>query len=248
MVKQDMKPDRIERGFTLIEVILAVSILAFVVSISYSSINQIIAGKQLVEDRSELQRVANGIMLRLTRELQRSQTQNKRQFPIGAGAAAPTGPASAGPNRVMEGVEEQIDGRAADSIEFLAADSGQYLPDASSNTGDVRIAYRVEKTPAEELKEQRLGGYGDEGPELFYLVRDEVPVQTPYASAIEKRMTFPIAKNVLSLKFRYYDKQKEEWVNKWNGTGRPKIISIALQLRSKRGKVESYVTQVFIEQ
>lgn len=57
-------------GFTLIEIVIAVSILAAIVGVAYGSLTSIMRSKKLLDEERDLRAVANSVLTRMTRELQ----------------------------------------------------------------------------------------------------------------------------------------------------------------------------------
>ncbi len=221
-----------QRGFTFLELIIAIAILAMIMGVTYSSLSQIIRSKKLLDDARDSKAIADAILVRLTREFQLA-------FPDGAlmpPANKLTQPYPGQP-RVLGAAKPGRDNANLDSISFLALEGGQYLPDGGSHTGVVQITYRAEPDP-----EDRTG-------QRIYLIRDEVPYTRPYESAYKKRMTFPITNNLVSLSFRYYDEKTETWVSEWGQPPRtwiPSIIKFSFQIRSPLGKVNEYESMIYL--
>jgi hypothetical protein len=116
-------------------------------------------------------------------------------------------------------------------------EGGQYLPDGGAHSGIVQISYRVEKDPDQQ-----------NGPNsTYYLIRQETPYIRPFDKAYQKTMIFPITRDLVSLEFRYLDKEDGGWSNDWGKDTRinlPRLIHFSLQLRSPRGTIETFATTV----
>jgi type II secretion system protein J len=213
-----------ERGFTLVELVIAVSILAIILTMAYSSLEFIIRTKKLLDDRREIGAIANAVLLRVSKELQL--VTDKRLIRCKEEQRDPI--------IKLEGKSSSLDaGERGDSIEFMAENAGQYVPGGLSNNGTVMIRYHVEKDP-DSPKDK---------PSSYLLIRDEVPDTRPIKVACENRMTFPIAKNVIRLEFSYYDVDKAKWNSDWeNNRDLPKMIRMVLALRSPAGVEHEFVT------
>lgn len=217
------------RGFTLIEVVIAISLLAVILGIVYSALNQMLRTKQIIEQRAESQRIANSVLSRLTRELQLAFTGQ------GLLPKRDEDPNKRNPNNFSLSAETQTfdNLRRGDSITFVALEGGQYLPDGGQHSGLVQITYRVEPNP--ELKSEQDPNY--------LLIRDETPLIRPVERAYKKTMIFPITDRVYSLQFRYFDRDKQEWSDSWGvdeRLGLPAKVEFRLVLRSEQGQMQEY--------
>lgn len=215
----------IQRGFTLVELVIAVSILSIILTVAYSSLSYIIRTKKLLDDRRDISAVANAVLLRVSREIQLAAAMN---------LVAPPGGRPSGLIPQFEGVSKSIDtGEQGDSVNFMAQEAGQYVPGGLANVGTVMIRYRVEKDPDSPRGQ----------PSSYFLIRDEVPDIRPSAKAWEKLMTFPIAKNVVRFELSYYDQEKNKWNKDWTERkGLPTLVRMVLALRSPAGVIHEYMT------
>lgn len=220
-----------DAGFTMVEIVLALTLLVMIVGVAYSALSQIMRGKKLLDDSRDISLLASSVLTRMSRELQlayagapllqdeeaNEEQLSSRTFLLGT------------PERLKEG--------RGDSVTFVALEGGQYLPDGGTHSGLVQITYRVEEPPERSETE----------PATYYLVRDEIPYIRPIKDAMKKRMTFPVTQELVNLKIQYYDPDEEEWVDKWGTRTRvrlPIMARITLRLRSPRGKVQTYATAV----
>ena len=217
-------------GFTLIEVVLAILILAAMLTILYESLTQMLEMKQLLDDRRDSAAIAGAVLTRMTRELQLAYAQNALMPPRSE-------PDKRYPPRTfMLGEEKALDNdRRGDSITFLALEGGQYLPDGGTHSGLVQITYRVERDP-----EKR------DSP-TYYLVREETPYQRPFEKAFKKTMIFPITTNLVGLKFSYFILDSGEWVSNWGSdehVGLPAMVRFQVGIRSPAGRDDWFTTSV----
>lgn len=220
-------------GFTLIEIVIAISILVVIMMIAYSSLTQIIRSKQLLDDSREVKAIVNSILLRMTRELQLA----KAGLPLLPDRDKLDQPNKPSINLIGESIELPNRGYG-DKITFIAAQGGQYLPDGNSHTGDVQITYRVEEDPEQGNAQGRT----------YYLIREEEPYINSAKKAYEQAMIFPITRHLVSLRFRYFDGRTGRWVDNWGTspatTKLPKLIEFEVKIKSGSGRIESFKTAV----
>ena len=236
-----------EHGLTLIEVVLAISILAVMITLNYQIVRSIIEAKQILDDRRDGMFIANSILTRLSRELQLAIGDRsllpacgsaQAQPAQAAGSGQPQGQQQSAPRLVLTG-EQGSSGSAGrgDSITFLAREAGQYVPDGGTHSGVVQISYRVEPNPDAKNSAEPT----------FLLIRDELPYSRPVERACEKAIRFPITQNLLSLELKYFDRRNNEWVDAWNNdrSGRlPAMIQFSIKLLTPAGQVETYTSAV----
>jgi len=221
-----------ERGLTLVEVIFALAILSFMVSVNYKILTGVIKSRQLIDDRREGMYIANSVLNRLSREIQLAV---KRPLLPPPGSPNGAGAPGSGPQPVLLG-QSGIDGT---SLTFQAKDAGQHIPDGGTNSGIVQIKYSVK-----EDTEQKLTTNGN-----LLLVREEFPNIKAPAGAPPKPLVFPITSSLKALSFRFFDSKTNEWTQDWSGqnaTRLPKIIEFTITLRSPAGKETSYTSAVHI--
>ncbi len=223
-------------GFTLIELVIAITLFVLIAGTGYSALTQVLKAATSVADEQDLQRLANAIIQRLTRELQMITVDGTLLPPQGSKD-------NAYPRHVhVIAKNDNLDnGRPGSAITFVAADAGQYVPDGKTHSGVVQITYRAAKTPPEEVDPNQPY-------ETFYLVRDEVPLVSPAEEAYKKIMTFPVSTRLISLKFRFYNGDKNQWVEDWEADSPelPEMIEFTLEISSPKGRVRKYSSIVDI--
>lgn len=219
-------------GFTLLELLMAVSILVIMLGVAYGALTQLMRVKVALDDSRDASFVANAVLSRLTRELQLAYSDAPLLQEDETDAAT-------GPTVFFLGQDQRLESnRAADSVTFIAQEGGQYMPEGGSGSGLVQITYRLSKDPDQ-------GAAPNSG---YYLIREELPYIRPLKKALEKRLYFPVANNIESLNFKYYDKKKEDWSETWGSPPRqdrlPGMVGLTLKTRSARGKLSSFTTLV----
>ncbi len=223
------------QGFTLIELILAISLLALVVTVTYSSLGNIIETKVILEDQREIRQIANASVVRLARELQLAYEGIARLPPQND----LTKRYHSSDN--LLGEYEQIGDTVFSRITFVALSGGQYMPDGETHTGIVQISYYIRENPEynSSLNTNR-----------YVLVREEIPYIRPFEKAYEKQMVFPLTEEIIGFNLRYFDADRMKWNDTWGEEGSqatdglPAIVQFTLSFRSERGKEESYTTAV----
>lgn len=229
-----VKKCRPRHGFTLIEVVLAFSILAIILGTAYGALNQIMRAKGALDDQRDVTLIANALLSRLSRELQLAYF-DERTFLLPArdqlDQKTPPNPPLIGEAKTL------ANGQRGDSITFLASEGGQYLPDGGTHSGIVQITYRVE-SDVEQIQNSEA---------TYYLVRDETPLRPDAKEAYKRSMIFPLTGRLVSLEFSYYDAEKDRWSQEWgeqNVRQLPSIVLFSAALRSPRGRIEKYTTAV----
>ncbi len=233
MTQRSPSSPRKDHGFTFFELILALAIAMVMLAIAYQSLVSMMQGKVVLDDQRETRAIANSVIDRISRELQLAYA--------GASLLPPcdgTSGQTIGKNTVLIGESsELVSGEPGDSIQFMALEGGQYVPDGQGHGGLVQISYRVAIDPERE----KTGGTG------YLLVRQELPNIRPVERACEQRMVFPITTAITSLMFEYYDLNADAWVRNWGKDGKsklPAMVKFTISIRSPRGKVETYTTAV----
>ena len=242
-----------ERGFTLLEMILVVSVLVVMMALNYEVLQGIIGSKQILDDRRDGMFIANSVLTRLSRELQLAVGENSGNYrimqscdsvsPVPAGGTTPGAvPTPTGPRVLLLGEEKNVGTNSrGDSLTFLASEAGQYVPDGGSHSGIVQITYRVEPDPEQPRSREPN----------FLLVRDEMPYRTQTDQACKAALRFPITKNLVGLEFRYFDKKANEWVDSWTDQrsfALPAMIQYRVSLRSGNGEIQTYTSAVALPQ
>ncbi|RME61629.1 MAG: prepilin-type N-terminal cleavage/methylation domain-containing protein [Candidatus Dadabacteria bacterium] len=213
-----------QRGFTLIEVILAITILTLIVVTGYSVVTGIGKSKDSIEDRDLVLYEGEALSRRLKRELQNAYFQTHLLLDPALKFES---------KKLIRFYAKPQEGRSysKDSFAFLSLGSGQYIPGQTKKFGLVQIYYHLEPL---------------DNRDTFALVRDEIPYIFPQEKAFKKRVRFEVSKNVLGIKVRLYNKHTG-WVSSWDSDRKeraPTFIVLTLYLRSPRGKVYPFIVPV----
>jgi hypothetical protein len=239
-----------QAGITLLELVLAISILVIIMTLNYSILKGVVQAKNIIDDKRDGMFIANSVLTRLARELQMA-TEARALLPSCASLAGGTPqqqqqaqaagtPSPNEPRRVLVGEFGALgEDSRNDTLTFLAKEAGQYIPDGGTHSGIVQITYRVEQDP-EARKD-------NSGPKTFLLVRDEVPYQRPPEKACANAIRFPITKDLVSLSFKYYDKKSKAWSDTWNenkSVRLPTIVQFTITLKTPAGQLESYTSSL----
>lgn len=232
-VKQNL---RTESAFTLIEIVISISILSVIMTITYSGMTQILRAKNILDDRRETNSVAYSLINRITREFQLAYSG----IGLLPDREVPDGPQKPSDYNMVGENKSLSNGKRGDSITFVALEGGQYLPDGGTHSGLVQITYRVAEDPD---RDESL-------PKQYLLIREETPHpnnKSQFERAFAKTMIFPVTENLISLEYRYYDPEKEEFLDAWDPEQNRKLpsqLEIKLELVSPAGELNSYITTV----
>lgn len=226
---------RIEQrgGFTLVELMMAISILGVILTMTYGALSSIMRAKNVIEDQREVRQVANAILTRLSREMQLAYPGIPRMPP------ADNLDDRFGSKDNLLGESSMIDSeRPADRITFVALSAGQYVPDGLTHGGLVQISYSLREDPEQERVDGRP---------VFVLIREEVPYLRPYENAYRQRMVFPLTERIRSFQLRYLDLENDQWVSTWGNEkamGLPAMIEFSFELESEQGVRSWYTSAV----
>lgn len=231
LTHKDTSLRRTSGAFTLVEVVIALALMGLVISVAYGALTSIMRSKQVLDTERGAQAIADAILVRLAREVQMASAEESLLPPPNAVPAAAGGSVGTKPMS-MEGLGASMpNGARADSITFLANDGGQYLPDGSGHSGIVQITYRVAEDPEGQDRE----------PRRYYLIREEVPYILPADSAYERRMVFPITRDLVELRFRYFSRKNNRWEDEWgqlpDEDKLPAVVEFTVGILSATGKL-----------
>jgi len=220
------------RGFTLIEIMIATTILGIIMVTVYGVLSRALATKNHAEERADLYASGREVVLKIADELE--------------GALPPTAGRAIGFLGIPGSSRVP-----ADAVQFCVVVRRLYGA-AETRGGRALVSYSVDPAPntpnlfALRRQEQLLNQTGAEDLESEGF--DEAPVPTPAAFSAY------IMDQVAGLRFRYLDPQTGEWVNTWDTTvepqagqppiGLPGAVEITLFLADNQGGVHDFSTIV----
>lgn len=238
------------RGFTLIEVLVALGIFAGMAVFLFTTAGGFARGKKLLDDRRSLELLGEQVLYRLTTEVANAysgrslsllQQPGQQAVPAGAQPSPGNGEevqqGGGALSTVFRGVPAEVGGDDRDSLTFILEHGGQFLPEQQGHQGAVQVTYRLSPDP-----ESRTG---------VSLAREEVPLISPPEAALKRRMLFPITNQIRSFRCRYFRREKQQWSASWGDvperTGTPDLVELQVTLVSPGGALTtSYTTAITI--
>lgn len=234
------KRGALQSGFTILEIIMAMTILVLIVGTAYSALTEIVRTKKILDDERDVNLISNAVVNRLARELQLAIAEP------GKGIIEPNqNPDDPNRKQIQLLGKPESDGLDLhrDSITFIAQEGGQYVPDGGTHTGLVQVSYRVAKDPEKQ----------DPNSKLLSLIREEIPYprmstdpnrfdpdkrKDALQRSFKSRMVFPITDRLVSFQVRYLEPEKNEWVSEWgeSNDGLPRMIKFSLVILSPAGR------------
>lgn len=233
MNNQETCKAKTQCGFTLLELILALSILSIMLTLSYQVLIGILKSKQILDDKREGMYIANSLLTRISKELQLTV---KRPLLPSCDTTTSASNGTREQTRLPYIATQTVPGGA--SLSFIAQEAGQYIPDGGTHSGLVQITYRPVKPPPEDDIPDK---------DIFYLIREEVPYTKPLEAACKNALRFPIANNLTQVSFKFYDAREKSWIDTWNNENSrrlPSIIQFAVILQTPLGKRETYTSAI----
>ena len=221
-----------QRGFTFVEIVLAISILAIMISVTQAILIQMMRGKKTLDEIREADLILNNITNRLNREFSLAQNES---LPLEIECNSNT--VTEGYKIFLCGETNEKNEQRHDKISFMSRKAKQYLRgkyiSKSKQISDlVYISYHVEK--GEREKGERIGD------DKYWLIRDEIPVINKELQN-DNKMTFPVIKDILEFKIRYYDKDEEKWQDSWEIRDKlPSLIEFKIKIPSKNNNEKYY--------
>ena len=221
-----------QHGFTFIEIVLAISILAIMITVTQAILIQMMRGKKTLDEIREADLILNNVTNRLNREFSLAQNES---LPLEAECNSNT--VTEGYKIFLCGETNEKKEQRRDSISFMSRKAkqflrGKYISKSKQISDLVFIRYHVEK--GEKEKGEKIGD------DRYWLVRDEVPVINKEQQN-DYKMTFPIIKNITEFKIRYYDKDEGKWQDSWEVRDKlPSLIEFKITIPSENNSEKSY--------
>jgi prepilin-type N-terminal cleavage/methylation domain-containing protein len=217
-------------GFTFLEVVIAISILAVIMGVTYSSLNQIIRSKKILDDARDGKAIADSILIRMTREFQQA-ASNQTLLPPRTKLNQPY----PGSPKLYAERKKTDSGQELTSITFITLAQPTLRSEPQFQSEYIQVTYRVEPDP-EDPNKQRLR-----------LIREEVPLLSPPATAYKRALAFPVSQDIVQFEFLFYDFNKEAWVESWGKSRNyklPPLVELLFSIRSPLGSIQTYSTVI----
>lgn len=208
-------------GFTLLEVMVAVTILGIVLLTVYGTLTRAIYAKEYAEERAQLAAVGREAVLRIADELE--------------GALSPAYLHEA----VFQGVSAGT-GQFADQLRFVITSRPPFGPLGGSG-GRVVVTYSLD---AQESSDKVFLLRRDEVP----LTLLQNPEDTETEEEQPQPLALLVTDQVAGLRFRYLDGGSRQWVEDWDSTTEefldriPMAVEVALYLYDGDGNIRDYAT------
>ena len=210
-------------GFTLLELMLALSILSLVLAMLAESFNVVGHGKIHAEARLDANQTGRALMAQLSQEI------------CGAVRAVPfLTPPTLQPNMLLIGTGHMQSGSAIDSLTISTLGGGHHRSVFGFGTEEL-VSYSAQPNPKHR-------GW-------FLLTRTQQSALVPPQGGFQPLSTV-LADNVLALHIRYFDGQI--WNESWNSQDTasplplPEAISIDLEMAGGGGRPLDFSTQVTV--
>lgn len=251
---KNFSPLNMRRGkaFTLIEILIAIAILASLTLIAWRSINQMFITQDIVTERYERYRMARLAMNRMANELSMAYIAG----PEHGGEVVP------GEEMLYDDDENDMMWRNRDPIQFGMIGRSDYVHFTSF--AHVRILEDEKASHHAQIGYFLERGYNDDGELIQRLMRRS---STDFDRDLTRGGTvYVMVPEVEGLRFEYWDPGESEfgtdrelaegrWVNEWDTTrsthaGRlpPRIrITLTMPARGPRDRPENFVTQTTLE-
>lgn len=215
-------------GFTLLELVIAISVFAIILSISYRVFSQLASSKIILDEERDIAKIAHSFMTRFTREIQHVQENqlmlppNKKNNPYNTD------------NFLISKNKNMSNRKPGIELTFVAKDVSQFIRGQQLSSGIVQITYRIEEDP-EAKKSEEKG---------VLLIRDELNYQSDHQQAYDNILTFPITNNIGGMQLLFYNKEQQQWSDEWTtlNRGLPSLLKLNLELIGKSGKNYNYST------
>ena len=210
-------------GFTLIEVTLAIAIMAFMTTIMWGSFSQSVTSKRAIEASQDRMHTVRIALLRMAREI---------EMAYQSGAENPAFP---------DRPRTRFEGTARGDVDELVFSSfaHQRLRSGLAESDTTLVTYYGERDP-------------DDRRVLNLMRRETRRLQAEDPKLIPGE-SYILCPDVAKLKFTYYDFQKKEWENDWTTVGAnrmdflPSHVRIALTVVDERGQEVTYSTDARIQ-
>jgi prepilin-type N-terminal cleavage/methylation domain-containing protein len=220
------------KGFTLIEFTIVLAIFSVLLTFLYSTIVHTSTTVRRIEEHIKRQHKVRTLFEGILREVRLISVNTPALI-----LSPNPGPGNAQPVRLK--AERNQNGSV---ITFIAPEGGVYMPGRQSGSNLAQITYRVEPDPDHQGN--------------FLLIRDEMPIIYPPKAAFDKKITFPVHRNIRGFDIRMYNISQKSWTSEWGLSTNtappgaptpsliPALVEITLTIETGNGTVRSYTTLV----
>lgn len=198
-LEREMKRMRSSSGFTLIEVMVAVAIMAVIMALLWSSTSQSLSSKERIENRDMVFHAGGVAMRKISEDLEMAFLARTLQQPQ-PGQAVPSPAEAAAPG--VEPFKSFFIGKDngdADSVSMTSFAHLRLFKD-SKEADQCKVAYEVVQS-------------GDEPGRMDLVRREDVWLDT---TTDVKGDPVVLAEGIKAFNLEYYDQRKGEWVKGWN--------------------------------
>ncbi len=203
-----------KRGFTLIEVLLALTITAVIISFIYSSFWVSIKSYNTLREKEGLYRSARVIMDKISSQLQSAYLD-----------LTPAVDSNFIPATFFIGVDDTLNGLPADKIVFSSLSGGFRVVEGEGVKPwgkSAEISYFVDIDP-------------DDPQQIDLFCRLDMTLDRDPTTG---GTTFPMLFNVGGINFRYYDQYTHQWYDNWDTREKgtyylPKLVEVTLYLNEE---------------
>jgi type II secretion system protein J len=204
-----------QKGLTLLEILVAITILAAVLGVIYTTFLSASKAADLIESDEEAYQTARSLIGMLSQEL--SALYNE---PVAAPGAAAT------LQKSLEGLQKEADGERTDQITFITT-AHRRKGDNSREGMIARIGYFFDVDAISGKK--RL--IRSEDP---YLYDEEGGRLSPLTDRVES----------LTISYQKKDKNSDEWLDEWNKSELPDLIKIELSVLNDKDQAIPFRTMI----
>jgi len=218
------------KGFTLIEILIAVAISALILTIIYGSYAASIRTMNACRESADINQMARLALDRISEDIScalTSSTNENLQF-VGKDS-------------------EGLEGTPMDTLDFTSTNCLTLFRGARE-CGICEIGYCIKQAPSEALWGQGtstpLTGQESDSDRFVLLRREQSP---PDKEIHDGGESLELAEEIKELDFEYYDGKK--WLSQWGPNERealPSAVKISLTFQDKEGMPSTFSTIAFI--
>lgn len=211
-----------QRGFTLIEIILVISILVIVMGVAYGALSQIIETKTILDDEREVRSTLNAFTLRFTKDLQGAQPESILPDRKNMNQPRPG-------SLFILGETQTYEGKRLSSVTFSTFDKS-ILNNSENKDGNIQVKYYIE---------QQDGN--------LQLIREATPKLGSPEESYAKTESLIFANNVSEFTLDYFSRDDSKWFQRW-GDGKnvnfPGILQYTVTLKTKNSGIKKFTGSI----